>query len=527
LEDLQSTLNHLWDAATRICDEILRFQPEVVVGLMQSGRIPLSAAVQLWTRTQTFPFPRTIFTNLGSEKFDRYNPLKERPGIATTFIGVFDDDSAVAHFLAWLEKQEAWQTELKAQFADVLGDATPSRILVVDEFIQNGSTWIMTLGLLRLILPQAQVHFLSAGDSFQYGLWQPWAEKFHPELIELAPPEVEDKSIPVSDLLYSRIAHLVNGTEDINPESLAWRPITADSEFMKQMSSYLPPEEWLGLPKFVDNFISIEIAGRVASYTPHLRRRNQKWPELKADWLLMCEMWMYGPRTKQQFMHLLKWPEPKMRRWLIRQIEFGLVVVQKQGRTNLYSLSPATLGKYWRAEWPVFDTYWVIPKKLLAGDFPYWLEGAEDLRMQQGLDRLLDSGITSFIDLSPREESGPQETYEGLLREVAEKRGLHVEYQAFPPKLRTKLWRLPKPEQLDQILTAIDQSLASGNTVYVHCNDGVEVTGVVVGCYLVRHGMTGRQALQEIERMRAGTFNAWKRSPTTERARRMLRKWKV
>ncbi len=527
MKDLQSTLNHLWDAATRICDEILRFQPEVVVGLMQSGRIPLSAAVQLWTRTQTFPFPRTIFTNLGSEKFDRYNPLKERPGIATTFIGVFDDDSAVAHFLAWLEKQEAWQTELKAQFADVLGDATPSRILVVDEFIQNGSTWIMTLGLLRLILPLAQVHFLSAGDGFHYGLWQPWAEKFHPELIKQVQLEAEDKSILFSDRMLGRIAHLANGTEDIDPESLAWRPITADSEFMKQMSSYLPPEEWLNLPKFVDDLISIEIAGRVARYTPHPRRRSQKWPELKADWLLMCEMWMYGPRTKQQFMHYLKWPEPKMRRLLIRQIEVGTVVVQKQGRTNLYSLSPKVHRDYWKAEWPVFDTYLVIPKKLLAGDFPYWLEGAEDLRMQQGLDRLLNSGITSFIDLNPREESGPQETYEGLLREVAEKRGLHVEYQAFPPKLRTKLWRLPKPEQVGQILTAIDQSLASGHTVYVHCHDGVEVTGVVVGCYLVRHGMTGRQALQEIERMRAGTFKAWRRSPATERARRMVRKWKV
>ena len=527
MEDLQSTLNHLWDAATRICDEILRFHPEVVVGLMHSARIPLFAAVQLWTRTQTFPFPPTILTNLGREKFDRYNLLKDRPGNATTFIGMFDDDPYVAHFLAWLKKQEAWQTELKAQFAEVLGTATPSRILVVDEFIKNGSTWIMTLGLLRLILPQAQVHFLSAGDSFQYGLWQPWAEKFHPELIELAPPEVEDKSIPRSDLLYSRIAHLALGTEDIDPESLAWRPITAESEFMKQMSSYLPPEEWLNLPKFVDNFISIEIAGRVASYTPHPRRRNQKWHELKADWLFLCEMWTHGSRTQQQLMHLLPWPGPKMRRFLIRQIEVGTVVVQKQGRTNLYSLSPKAHHGYYRAKGPLLDTYWVIPRKLLAGGFPVWWAGVDDLRMKQGLDWLFDSGITSFIDLSPMQDSEPQKIYEGFLREKAEQRGLHVGYQAFPPKLWTKLRRLPKPEQMDQILTAIDQSLASGYTVYVHCNDGVEVTGVVVGCYLVRHGMTGRQALQEIERMRAGTFKAWERSPATERARRMVRKWKA
>ena len=81
--------------------------------------------------------------------------------------------------------------------------------------------------------------------------------------------------------------------------------------------------------------------------------------------------------------------------------------------------------------------------------------------MKQGWDWLLDSGITSFIDLSPMQESGPQKIYEGFLREKAEKRGLHVEHQAFPPKL----WRLPKPGQMDQILDAIDQAMASGYTV--------------------------------------------------------------
>jgi protein tyrosine/serine phosphatase len=49
-----------------------------------------------------------------------------------------------------------------------------------------------------------------------------------------------------------------------------------------------------------------------------------------------------------------------------------------------------------------------------------------------------------------------------------------------------------------QILDTIDAALASGANVYVHCWGGVGRTGTTVGCYLVRHGMTGQQALDQI-----------------------------
>ena len=47
------------------------------------------------------------------------------------------------------------------------------------------------------------------------------------------------------------------------------------------------------------------------------------------------------------------------------------------------------------------------------------------------------------------------------------------------------------------ILDAIDAALDGGKTVYVHCWGGVGRTGTVVGCWLVRHGKTGDEALRQ------------------------------
>ena len=46
-----------------------------------------------------------------------------------------------------------------------------------------------------------------------------------------------------------------------------------------------------------------------------------------------------------------------------------------------------------------------------------------------------------------------------------------------------------------------------------------------MGCYLVRHGMGGQKALQEIAGMRKGTPYAERAAPETEAQRRMVLGW--
>jgi hypothetical protein len=48
------------------------------------------------------------------------------------------------------------------------------------------------------------------------------------------------------------------------------------------------------------------------------------------------------------------------------------------------------------------------------------------------------------------------------------------------------------------ILNRIDESLASGRKVYLHCWGGIGRTGTTVGCYLVHKGLGGEAALRQI-----------------------------
>jgi protein-tyrosine phosphatase len=57
---------------------------------------------------------------------------------------------------------------------------------------------------------------------------------------------------------------------------------------------------------------------------------------------------------------------------------------------------------------------------------------------------------------------------------------------------------VPTPDELVSILDEIDAEIARGGIVYVHCWAGCGRTGVVVGCWLVRHGATPHDALTRI-----------------------------
>ena len=51
-------------------------------------------------------------------------------------------------------------------------------------------------------------------------------------------------------------------------------------------------------------------------------------------------------------------------------------------------------------------------------------------------------------------------------------------------------------QQTAGILDAIDKALEDGKNVYVHCWGGIGRDGTVVGCWLVRHVMTGRSTVE-------------------------------
>lgn len=133
--------------------------------------------------------------------------------------------------------------------------------------------------------------------------------------------------------------------------------------------------------------------------------------------------------------------------------------------------------------------YWVVPGKLLAGEYPARVGQPEAARR---LASLLSEGIDSFIDLT---EPGELSPYLSLLREQAALRATHVSYQRLP----IIDFAVPEVPQMQTILDSMDASLSGGHRVYLHCWGGLGRTGMAVGCYLVRHGQSAAEALHYIQ----------------------------
>ena len=139
-------------------------------------------------------------------------------------------------------------------------------------------------------------------------------------------------------------------------------------------------------------------------------------------------------------------------------------------------------------ERPISESYWVEPGHLLAGEYPGKYE-AEITR--QRIDVLLEAGFDTFIDLTRPNEIMP---YCGVLIEEALLHGMKVQHYPFP----IGDFGLPTPEVMRSILDTIDSSLKDGHKIYLHCWGGIGRTGTTVGCYLVRRGRTGEEALRQL-----------------------------
>jgi len=155
---------------------------------------------------------------------------------------------------------------------------------------------------------------------------------------------------------------------------------------------------------------------------------------------------------------------------------------------------------------------------MLAGEYPGALYTLEISRKR--LDTFLKFGFNTFVDLTCE---GETENYEPILREQAGTFGLDVECLRFP----IGDYGLPTQDNMTAILDAIDGAFARERKIYLHCYGGIGRTGTTVGCYLVRHGLTGADAIHQLANWWQDVPKSMRylHSPETVQQEQFIRNW--
>jgi ADP-ribosylglycohydrolase len=166
---------------------------------------------------------------------------------------------------------------------------------------------------------------------------------------------------------------------------------------------------------------------------------------------------------------------------------------------------------------PVEDCYWLLPGRLLAGAYPGSRSRAQAM---DRLRRLLEAGVTCFIDLTEPDEVA---SYEALLP-FETPHGRRVEHLREPivdhgvPASR---------ETMARILAMIDGALESGHTVYLHCRAGIGRSAMAAGCWLAERSGDAEQALLDLAACwpQAAQSRHWPRVPETDEQVRFVLDW--
>jgi ADP-ribosylglycohydrolase len=165
---------------------------------------------------------------------------------------------------------------------------------------------------------------------------------------------------------------------------------------------------------------------------------------------------------------------------------------------------------------PNGNTYWVVPLKFLAGEYP----GDEDpVKATKKIKQFLAAGIRHFIDLT---EVGKMVPYDAILSEEAGNSSINVTYQRFPIVDNS----VPSDsDHLAEILLAIDRRIREEGAVYLHCWGGVGRTGLVVACWLQEHGRTPDDALAELSAKWSTVEKNFRKSPETQPQVSWVKSW--
>ncbi|HXZ58538.1 MAG TPA: ADP-ribosylglycohydrolase family protein [Steroidobacteraceae bacterium] len=161
---------------------------------------------------------------------------------------------------------------------------------------------------------------------------------------------------------------------------------------------------------------------------------------------------------------------------------------------------------------PLPNSYWVLPGRLLAGEYP---GGASPEVTRERLAHLLGAGIGFFIDLTQAGELAP---YEAELPAGVEYLRKPIPDHGLPEE----------PGYMAEVLQCLRQALRGPRPVYLHCRAGIGRTGMVAGCFLAEEGSGGEAALTELNRswQECARSAQWPSVPETDAQVEYVRGWR-
>jgi protein-tyrosine phosphatase len=179
-------------------------------------------------------------------------------------------------------------------------------------------------------------------------------------------------------------------------------------------------------------------------------------------------------------------------------------------------ISVGALAKMERKILPIQNSYWVIPGRFRAGEHPA-IGSVDGTRLK--IRWLLSQGINIILDLTEMGEADIN--YPTYIHNESISFDKPVSYQRIP----IQDWSTPSRKKMIEILETIEEHLRLGKNIYLHCYGGLGRTGLAVGCYLGNQGMPGDQALAKILELRNQIPGEPKKSPETEKQKRMVLEW--
>lgn len=527
-----STLEALYRLGKNICDEVEKFQPDIVIGLAHSGWMPVVVAQTLWAETRSASFPPSMRTNIGQEKYQIYHARYGKSLPAICCAECCWGNEGRGHFLAWVAQQSDWQRTLRKQIKVVL-PSKPKRVLVVDDLFGTYLSGYMVLGLLDNLYPNIEAHIFTGESDLTDNFVTGWLTEFIPSLAK----EILENGIDTSKVRFGSkwqeiLKPLINGTEDIATDSLDWKLITRESTAVKAIAEYVPAEVALSAPQWAKDQACTYALKRLRD---EIRDDEVVEPEvegthffgitelsLSPEERLLAKGWGQGGVVKADIIQIYG-DDPK-------QIQKGLNDVkaehywQTHGQRPNVIYFPADSFRSWiRVNAAPQQTQGLaefLPGEIWAGAYPILARNSNEELFKD----LLHKGISRFLDLTIPSEAHGKFSYHETLLQVSRDMKKQVEVQDFPLAFRTS----PSQLQVRHALKYIARALKQGHRIYIHAGYNLEGrTPLILACLLIERGSSAKKALAKVDVFWMKTLHYLIHSPLSEEQRQFILDWKL